>query len=169
MDTGMFHRAQRYATHTHPKKPWKGRKTRYWGRLNQERKDHGVVGDKRSGTYLLKFSWFKIVRHERVRGQASPDDPSLRDYWWSRRKVNSRYLSDRDVRLAEAQDWTCPVCGMPLMNNEELHRHHKQPRGQGGPDTVGNLELVHLSCHPQRHARSPRGRRPHADDEPVGF
>ena len=26
MDTWMFHRAKRYATHTHPKKPWKWRK-----------------------------------------------------------------------------------------------------------------------------------------------
>jgi RNA-directed DNA polymerase len=169
MDTWMFHRAQRYATHTHPKKPWKWRKNRYWGRLNQERKDHWVFGDKHSGAYLLKFSWFKIVRHEMVRGRASPDDPSLRDYWWSRRKVNSRHLSDRDVRLAESQDWTCPVCGMHLMNNEELHRHHKQSRGKGGTDALGNLELVHLYCHQQRHAGLQRGRRPSADDEPVGW
>jgi RNA-directed DNA polymerase len=169
MDTWMFHRAQRYATHMHPNKPWKWRKRRYWGRLHQKKNDHWVFGDKRSGAYLLKFSWFKIVRHIMVRGTASADDPRLRDYWWTRRKVNIRHLSDRDVRLAESQDWACPVCGMHLMNNEELHRHHKQPRKQGGTDALGNLELVHLYCHQQRHARAQRGRRPTADDEPVGL
>jgi RNA-directed DNA polymerase len=168
MDTWMFHRAKRYTRHTHPDKPWKWRKNRYWGRLNKERKDHWVFGDKRSGAYLLKFSWFKIVRHRMVRGRSSPDDPSLRDYWWNRRKVNIRHLSDRDVRLAESQDWTCPVCGMFLMNNEELHRQHKQPRSDGGVDAGGNLELVHLYCHQQRHAKRQRAWHSTADDEPRG-
>jgi RNA-directed DNA polymerase len=167
MDTWMFHRAKRYAKHTHPEKPWKWRKNRYWGRLNKEREDNWVFGDKRSGAYLLKFSWFKIVRHQLVRGRASADDPRLRDYWWTRRKVNIRHLSDRDLRLAEAQDWACPVCGMHLMNGEELHRHHKQPRVQGGTDACGNLELVHLYCHQQRHAKPQREQRSSADDEPA--
>jgi RNA-directed DNA polymerase len=168
MDAWVFPRAKRSAMHTHPKKPWGWRKDRYGGRLNQERQDHWVFGDKHSGAYRLKFSWFKIVRHVMARGKASPDDPSLRDYWGTRRKVNIRHLSDRDVKLAEAQDWTCPVCGMHLRKNEELHRHHKQPRGKGGTDALGNLELVHRDCHQQRHAGSQRERRPSADDGPGG-
>ena len=49
MDDWMFHRATRYAKHTHPKKPWNWRKNRYWGRLNPERNDHWVFGDKHTG------------------------------------------------------------------------------------------------------------------------
>ena len=33
---------------------------RYWGQLNPDRDDHWVFGDKHTGEYLLKFSWFKI-------------------------------------------------------------------------------------------------------------
>jgi RNA-directed DNA polymerase len=152
MDDWMFRRAVRYAQRRHPNKPWQWRKNRYWGRLNPDRADRWVFGDKTSGAYLLKFGWFTIVRHRLVRGKASPDDPRLRDYWWARRKVNFRSLSAGDARLAERQDWRCPVCGMDLLNGEELQRHHKQPRCLGGSDANGNREVVHLYCHQQRHA-----------------
>jgi RNA-directed DNA polymerase len=113
LDTWMHRRAKRYARHTHPRKPWKWIKARYWGKLNPERNDRWVFGDKRSGAYLLKFRWFKIVRHAMVRGTASPDDPDLREYWWERRKVNIRHLTAGDVELANDQDWVCRLCGMP--------------------------------------------------------
>jgi RNA-directed DNA polymerase len=126
----------------------------YWGKLNLEVDDNWVFGDKQSGLYLQKFSWVKIVRPTLVRGTASPDDPSLRGYWWSRRKINMRRLSTSDVLLAEAQDWRCPVCGRDLiLDGEELQRHHKTPRSQGGTDERSNRELLHLFCHQQRHAK----------------
>jgi RNA-directed DNA polymerase len=154
LDNWMTRRAGHYARHTHPDKSKAWRLHKYWGRLNPARNDSWVFGDKRTGRYLLKFSWFPIERHILVRGTASPDDPSLRDYWWARRKVNIRHLTLSDVKLAEAQDWVCRLCGMPLINGEELHRHHIQPKGQGGSDAPSNRELVHLYCHQQHHARS---------------
>jgi RNA-directed DNA polymerase len=153
MDSWMFQRAKRYAKRTHPRKPWKWIKARYWGQLNAERNDRWVFGDKRSGAYLLKFRWLKIVRHAMVRGTASPDDPDLREYWWERRKVNIRHLTAGDVELANDQDWVCRLCGMDLINGEELHRHHKAPRAAGGSELRSNRELVHLYCHQQETKR----------------
>jgi len=152
MDDWMFRREVCCVNWMHPNKSSQWRIKRYWGRMNKERNDNWVFGDKQSGGYLLKFSWFKIDRHILVRGTASPDDPSLREYWLMRRKVNIRNLSASDVRIAERQDWACPVCGMHLMNGEELHRHHKNPKCEGGSSAYLNLELVHLYCHQQRHA-----------------
>ena len=51
---------------------------KYWGRLNLDRLDNWTFGDKQTGRYLLKFSWFPIERHVMVSGTASPDDPHLR-------------------------------------------------------------------------------------------
>lgn len=169
MDHWMHKRALRYVKHTHPGKSQQWRHNRYWGRLNPARQDDGVFGDKHSGRYLLRFAWFPIARHILVKGTASPDDPRLREYWWARRKVNLRHLSRDDLRLAEAQDWCCPVCGRDLtLAGEELQRHHKKPRGEGGTDAWSNRELVHLYCHQQRHAQLRRKRRDEADDEPMG-
>jgi RNA-directed DNA polymerase len=153
LDSWMFRRAVRHVKRTHPNKSHQWRVQRYWGQLNKERNDSGVFGDKRTGRYLLKFSWFKIERHALVRGTASPDDPSQKDYWWSRKKANIRHLSDSDLKMVEAQDYSCPLCGMDLINGEELHRHHRVPRGQGGSDSYSNRELVHLYCHQQVHKR----------------
>jgi RNA-directed DNA polymerase len=164
MDHWMHLRAVRYSKHMHPNKSWHWRVKRYWGKLNKERNDTWVFGDKHSGHYLQKFSWFKIVRHEMVRGKASPDDPSLREYWWKRKKVNIRHLSDGDFRLAEAQDFRCLLCGMDLINGEELHRHHRIPRSAGGSEAYSNRELVHLYCHQQIHAKAGRAKRNDADE-----
>ena len=149
LDYWMYRRAVRYARHTHPKKPWRWLVSRYWGRLNPDRNDVWVFGDKHTGQYLLRFGWFKIARHALVRGTSSPDDASLREYWWARQRVNTRHLSISDVRLAEAQDWYCPVCGGDLINGEPLERHHREPKSEGGSDSSGNRELVHQLCHQQ--------------------
>jgi RNA-directed DNA polymerase len=153
LDKWMFHRQVRFARHTHPEKSWKWMCKRYWGKLNDKRDDNWVFGDKHSGKYLLKFSWFKIVRHELVRGASSPDDPELRDYWWQRQKVNANHLSAGDIDMANDQGWVCRLCGMDLINGEELHRHHTIPRARGGSDARRNRELVHLFCHQQETRR----------------
>jgi RNA-directed DNA polymerase len=153
MDNWMFRRALRYAKHTHPEKSWKWVRKRYWGRWNKEREADWVFGDKHSGRYLLKFSWFKIERHILVRGTSSPDDPDLRAYWWERQRVNAKHLSGEDIDMANDQGWVCRLCGMDLINGEELHRHHKIPRARNGSNARSNRELVHLYCHQQETKR----------------
>jgi RNA-directed DNA polymerase len=164
LDHWMYRRALRYARRTHPNKSKKWLQRRYWGQLNPEKGDRWVFGDKRPDKhgrfhYLLKFSWFKIVRHILVKGTSSPDDASLREYWWARRKVNVRHLSANDVDLANDQDWACPLCGEALINGELLERHHIIARADGGSAVRGNRVLVHLYCHQQATAAWRKGRR----------
>ena len=165
LDNWMYHRAVRYIKHTHPHKPWKWCAARYWGKLHKQRGDAWVFGDKHSGHYLLKFSWFKRERHVLVRGRASPDDPSLREYWWERRKINHWSLTRSDEKLAVAQAWQCPVCGMDLDNGEEIQRHHRQGRAEGGSESYSNRELVHVYCHQQLTRRAQQRRQESADEQ----
>jgi RNA-directed DNA polymerase len=56
--------------------------------VHKATQDRWVFGDRRSGAYMHKFSWTRILRHRIVKHRASPDDPKLADYWaWRRRKV----------------------------------------------------------------------------------
>lgn len=151
LDYWMWQRAARYARRTHPKKSWQWLRHRYWGKFNPTRRDTWVFGDKHSGYYLRKFSWFRIERHIMVRGKAAPDDPSLRAYWQTREVRKARNLKPRHAALAQRQNYVCPLCGESLFNDEEIQEHHKKPRRQGGSDSVRNLTLVHLYCQQQIH------------------
>jgi RNA-directed DNA polymerase len=150
----MFHKALRYAKYTHPTKPVYWLKKKYWGQLNLERLDNWTFGDKQTGSYLLKFSWFPIERHTLVKGTASPDDPRLKDYWAKRQAAKAKDLTPSKQKLATRQHGQCPQCGESLFNDEELQLHHQQARSEGGTNSYRNLSLVHLLCHQHIHAKA---------------
>lgn len=152
LDDWMFKRECRYVNRTHPKKNRRWRNQRYWGKLNLDKNDRWVFGDINTGNHLLKFSWFKIKRHQLVIGRSSPDDPALKEYWKEREKKQSSHHSKSVQKIAEQQDHSCPVCGQSLYNGEEIHKHHHIPKSKGGKDTYSNWSLVHLYCHQQIHS-----------------
>ncbi len=118
-DKWMFYREVRYVTRMHPRKPRKWTDTRYWGRLNLDRKDRWVFGERQTGQHILKFSWFKIERHVPVKGNASPDDPALKAYWQKRNERQATDLTPSWQKIAKHQNYKCPVCGQTLFNDEE--------------------------------------------------
>lgn len=155
----MFKRQRRWAKRSHPNKS-RGWLRRYWGAFNPARpKDRWVFGDPESGAFMPRFSWTKIERHVKVKGDASLDDARLRACWWARGLDTTRFPRAW-VKLARAQGFKCPVCGESLFNDEEVHRHHVQPRRVGGSLEPENTRLLHLFCHQQVHgpvgARVPR-------------
>ncbi len=151
LDHWMFRRMLQWLRHSHRCKSREWLNRRYLGKLHPQREDHFVFGDKAQGGYLLKFAWFKIERHVIVRGVASPDDSTLRAYWAGRNKAKAKDHAPRWQDVAARQNETCPVCGQPLFNGEELHLHHIVPRTLGGDDRLTNLILFHLFCHQQVH------------------
>ncbi|MEU4862214.1 group II intron reverse transcriptase/maturase [Kitasatospora aureofaciens] len=169
----MYIRMFRWAKRRHPKKSTAWIQDNYFGAFHPHRKDNWVFGDKETGAYLVKPSWTHIVRHTVVTGAASPDDPSLVDYWAGRR--NKRKLPEahgrKVVGMAARQKGLCPLCGTDLIagvgyepesvrewanwfsaNFRHLHKHHLIYRSRGGSDQVNNLVLIHSDCHRKHHA-----------------
>src|SRR5713226_5183891 len=156
LDGWMFYKATRYTKHRHPNKSKGWQQHRYWGRFNLDRRDYSTFGDKQTGRYLLKFSWFPIQRHVLVKGTSSPDDPQLVDYWKKRQAAKTRDLPPSKQKLAKRQKGRCLECFESLFNDEELQVHHRIPQSFGGNNSYNNLVLVHLLCHQQIHAKTER-------------
>ena len=159
LDRWMFYKADRYTRRMHLKKSKDWRHRKYWGRLQLDRLDPWVFGDKQTGGHLLKLSWFPIERHVLVKGTASPDDPRLKGYWIKRQAAKAKDLTFSKQKLAKRQQGRCPECGESLFNEEELQVHHLLARSQGGQNSYSNLALVHLLCHQHIHAKTERAMR----------
>ena len=134
---------------------------RYYGQFHPTRHDRWVFGHREAHAYLPKFAWTKIVRHYMVPGTASPDDPTLAQYWADRRRRNKPPLDNATLRLMQAQRGRCPLCGDYL-----LHADHEPDSPQmweqwltGTRKAIakrsldiaargsGDIRLIHTSCH----------------------
>lgn len=171
LDHWMYYKEKHYVRQMHPNKSIGWRRRKYWGRLHLDRLDFWVFGDKQTGRYLLKFSWFAIERHSLVRGRASPDDSQLKDYWMKRQAKKEKNLTFSKQQLAKRQKGRCPECGETLFNDEEIQVHHLLARSRGGSNLYSNLVLVHLFCHQHIHAKTERAMsdcRRYNDQETLG-
>jgi RNA-directed DNA polymerase len=129
-----------------------------------------VFGDRDSGAYLLKFSWTKIVRHQLVTGEASPDDPALAAYWAERRRKGPPLPVDKTtLRLLQAQQGRCPLCRCLLLHADQSPQSPREweqwlrttrkaiTRQQivgraGGPPGDLQFRLTHAHCLGRHHA-----------------
>ncbi|MFJ2776964.1 MULTISPECIES: HNH endonuclease [unclassified Kitasatospora] len=134
--------------------------------------DKWVFGSRDSGAFLPKFAWTRIVRHQLVKGGASPDDPTPTKRWRERRRCKAPPpMGKASLVLAVRQQGLCPFCKQALIAGAEyepdssheridwfaaskkmLHKHHFTYRRDGGTDEWNNLRLVHSECHRQHHA-----------------
>lgn len=102
-----------------------------------------------------------IERHIKVKGDASPDNLELREYWAKRAEKSGKSYwekNSRNYKIASNQNWKCPLCGEPLLNSETIETHHQVPIKDGGTDEVNNLIHLHKTCHQQVHGRKPNVR-----------
>ena len=144
----------------HPSKGIEWAVPRYFGRIKGDRWVFKADTKDRQGKdttkYLFRLATIPIVRHVKVRGNASPDDPQLKEYWEKRKtKVGKNYYAkgSKLYRIAESQNWKCPVCNQHLFNQELIETHHKKEVAYGGMDEESNLIHVHQKCHRQIHGK----------------
>ncbi|MEW1659054.1 group II intron reverse transcriptase/maturase [Streptomyces sp. NPDC093707] len=164
LDAYLWQLTYRWTLPRHPKKPRRWIMRRYFGRFNPARQDNWVFGDRDSGAYLVRFAWTKIIRHQLVKGGASPDDPALADYWADRRRKGAPLPLDRaTMRLLKTQTGRCHRCRQLLLHanrspqspgeweqwlrttRKAIKTQHIAYQGTKTPDGV-QLRLTHASC-----------------------
>lgn len=104
---------------------------------------------------LYDISSTPIIRHIKVKGNVSPDDSSLREYWQQRSTRNGKNYwakGSKYEQIAKFQNWKCPMCGDSLFNGEPIETHHILPVAEGGTDDSENLMHLHRACHKQVHS-----------------
>ncbi|AFZ52119.1 group II intron reverse transcriptase/maturase [Dactylococcopsis salina] len=154
----VWHYLFNWALRRHPNKSKKWVFHRYFKRL-RGRNCFACYGTGRGGKekffMLHDISSTPIIRHVKVKGTASPDDPSLRDYWQNRSlKIGKQKWAkgSKYEQVAKMQEHKCPVCGDSLYNGEEIETHHIVPVKDGGSDDAENLVHLHKACHKQVHS-----------------
>jgi RNA-directed DNA polymerase len=126
LDDYMWKLLYKWAKRSHPNKSRWWRMDRYFGRFNTSRNNRWVFGDHDSGAYLPKFAWTKIVRHQMVAADASPDDPTLAQYWAGRRhRQPAAPLNALTLGLLKAQRGRCTLCGTCCCTPNANHSHPK--------------------------------------------
>jgi RNA-directed DNA polymerase len=123
LDYHLWKLAYKWARHSHPHKGKRWITSRYFGAFNSARRDRWVFGDRDSGAYLLKFAWTTITRHTLIKGWASPDDPTLTDYWASRRRRGRPPLDRARLRMIQRQRGRCALCGQLLLHTDHEPAH----------------------------------------------
>jgi RNA-directed DNA polymerase len=151
----------RWAKRRHPNKNTKWVQKRYFKTINGNKWTFCASTADRQGNHqdliLYPIAYTPIERHVKVKGNASPDDPSLSEYWEKRhQKYGKSYWerNSRNYKIAQNQNWKCPICRQPLFNGEELDTHHIIPVAQGGDNSIENLLHLHRACHKQEHSKS---------------
>jgi RNA-directed DNA polymerase len=120
LDHHVWRLTYKWARLAHPNKLRRWVVNRHFGMFNPARQDRWVFGSRETGYYLRKFAWTKIVRHQLVTGTASPDDPSLVEYWARRRRRSNPSVARAMLSLLQAQHGRCPLCrGLLLLADRE--------------------------------------------------
>jgi RNA-directed DNA polymerase len=115
LDHYLWRLTLKWATRSHANKPTDWIVRRYFGAFNKARHDRWVFGHRDSGSYLHRFAWTNIVRHQIVKHRASPDDPALGDYWAWRRHKTPLPINRTAERLYRAQGGRCAICQAALL------------------------------------------------------
>ncbi len=155
----------RWAKRRHPNKNTKWVRKRYFKTIKGNKWTFATLSSDRRGKekdlILYPIAYTPIERHVKVKGEASPDNPSLKEYWELRQKKQGKSYwekNSRNYRVAELQNWKCPSCGEALFNGEEIDTHHIVPVAQGGDDDFSNLQHLHKACHKQVHKTQVKSR-----------
>jgi len=185
LDDYMWKLTYKWAVHSHSNKSKRWVVNRYFGMFNRSRRDRWVFGNRASGAYLLKFAWTRIVRHQMVKGGASPDDPALAEYWAKRRaKTPPPSIGKTGLRTYRTQEGRCPLCGDWLLPAETppstpwewerwLATDRKAivkitARKDGTPDKT-EPRLIHTQCHHRHTAKDDNGPALLPTHEPTGL
>jgi RNA-directed DNA polymerase len=125
-------------------------RTRGKGNINKDKywrpvEDRNWCFSTEDGLKLLEHQKTDIVRHIKVKGNASPYNGDW--IYWSKRRGEYPETPNRVATLIKKQKGICPHCGLYFTSTDIVEVDHIKPTSLGGKDTYDNIQLLHKHCH----------------------
>jgi RNA-directed DNA polymerase len=144
LDSMLYSKLRRWASRRHPNKSKKWAARKYWQTMGGNNWIFATQNDSDPMRLRLHVET-PIVRHVKVKGNASPFDGNLK--YWSTRMGKHPEMPKRVARLLKAQKGKCAQCGLYFREEDRMETDHIIPEALGGKDEYKNLQLLHRHCH----------------------
>ena len=145
IDNLMYPKLKAWAEHRHPNKSRGWVSNKYWQTIGG---DNWVFATKQEGKNPMRLrshAETPIIRHVKVKGDASPYDGNL--IYWSSRMGKHPEATKRAATLLEKQKGKCTHCGLYFREADVMEIDHITPKILGGKDEYKNLQILHRHCH----------------------
>lgn len=140
----VVHKLLKWGLHRHRNKSRKWISIKYFHELKGNKWTFSTREDK-NPLILRKHSDTDIVRHVKVKGNASPYDGDW--VYWSTRMGNHPEIPKRVSILLKRQKGKCAHCGIYFKDGDSLEVDHIVPKSKGGKNKYDNWQLLHRHCH----------------------
>ena len=144
LDHRLYKRLWSWARFQHANKSCYWIADRYWDFSSGKR----WVFTGANGLTLNQHTSVPIIRHVKVKGEASPYDGQWS--YWAARRGNYPGVLNRLTNLLKTQQGKCAACGLVFMPDALIESHHLD--GNPNNNRYINLRAVHRHCHDQIHA-----------------
>lgn len=135
-------------------------KDKYWRTV----RDSNWCFSTEDGQELSPHTATPIIRHVKVKGEASPYDGNW--IYWSKRKGEYPETPTRVPTLIKQQKGICPHCGLYFTSTDIVEVDHIIPKRLGEKDEYKNLQLLHRHCHDTKTAQDGSLNKNH-DEQPF--
>ncbi|WP_375510054.1 group II intron reverse transcriptase/maturase [uncultured Nostoc sp.] len=148
LDNLMYSKLKAWAQHRHPKKSrgWVSKK--YWQTIGDDNWVFATRQEGKNPMRLRSHTETKIIRHVKVKGDASPYDGNL--IYWSSRMGEHPETTTRMATLLKKQKGKCTHCRLYFREEDVLEIDHIAPKSLGGKDEYKNLQILHKHCHDEK-------------------
>jgi len=145
LDDLMYPKLKAWAKRRHPKKSGEWVSNKYWQTIGGDNWAFATKQKGKNPMRLLTHAETPIVRHVKVKDDASPFNGDL-IYWCSRMGKHPE-ATKRTATLLKKQKGKCTHCGLYFREEDVLEIDHITPKILGGKDEYNNLQLLHRHCH----------------------
>ena len=144
-DHFIYLKLRAWAKRRHPNKSSSWRTKKYWKTIGGDNWVFATAQEGKNPMRLAKHAATSIVRHKKIKGEASPYDGDLVE--WSSRMGKYPGVSKGVSTLLKEQKGKCTHCGMFFKDGDVWEIDHIIPKSKGGKNDEKNLQLLHRHCH----------------------